>query len=90
MITKTAQVTIDSAEWHAMWRGLATGYDIDAVDADSGESWQYMGSHNNGAGWQHSFRHRSLRGQRIYRNVGASANWAPAKVCEYDLDSIPF
>jgi hypothetical protein len=84
------QVVRNSDEWTAMWRGLATGYDIDAIDEDSGEVWQYMGSHDEGAGWQHSFRHRSLQGQRLCVNVGASAGWAPVSFSEFDLDTIPF
>lgn len=90
MITKTAQVEYDSDEWTAMWRGLATGYDIDARDEETGEAWQYMGSHDEGAGWRRGFRHRSLQGQRLCVNVGATAGWAPAKVYEYDLDTMPF
>jgi hypothetical protein len=84
------QVVRDSDEWTAMWRGLASGYDIDATDEETGESWQYMGSHDEGYGWQHSFRHRSLQGQRLCVNVGASAGWAPVSFTEFDLDTMPF
>ena len=89
-MTKMAHVERGSDEWAGMWAALASCFDIDAVDEETGESWQYMGSHDEGAGWKHGFRHRSLHGQRIYRNVSASVDWVPETFIEHDFEALPF
>ena len=73
-----------SREWHCAWKGLAevTGDDdFTALDPESGEVWQYMGSVLYGRSWVHTFRHRChpLGHQRRVLHVPASEAWEPRK-----------
>lgn len=75
----------DTKEWHWAWKAMAefTGdSDFTALDAESGEAWQYMGSTLRRGRWQHSFRHRQhprLR-RRVVIEVPASERWWPRRV----------
>jgi len=67
----------NSRGWERVWQAIATKYG-DTVCLNEGEAWQYMGSasSDNGATWEHQFRHRALppNGERAYENVPASAD----------------
>lgn len=70
-------------EWDLMWAGLAADPVNDgqkdrpcSYDAETGETWQYMGSKVSISGFEilHSFRHRNhpATKAREYRTVKAS------------------
>ena len=71
-----------SKEWNAAWALMAewTGDpDREALDEESGQVWQYMGTHRPRGEWLHSFRHREHpREGRWVLNVPASKGWKPA------------
>jgi hypothetical protein len=74
-------VGVRSLEWFHAWKGLVdvTG-DTDhvAVDPQSGEAWQYLGTVRWPEGWLHEFRHRwhPRLQQRWCVRVPASETWA--------------
>ena len=72
-----------SAEWKAAWKAMAQRMndpDCEALDPDSGEVWQYMGSLRRARLWEHEFRHRwhPRIQQRIVFSVPATRGWKPA------------
>jgi hypothetical protein len=76
-------VPLQGREWRFAWRRLIerTGdADCEALDEESGEVWQYMGTELHGDRWLHTFRHRHhpVRKERCYVRVGADPNWAKA------------
>lgn len=66
-----SQMTRHCAGWKRMWAVIAKVYgNVACACPDTGEVWQYMGTHNG----MHNFRHRSLPsrdGRRVYFNVEA-------------------
>ena len=66
-----------SRGWERAWQVIATKYG-DIVCLHEGEAWQYMGSvsYDDGATWEHEFRHRALPpdGARTYEKVAAMAD----------------
>lgn len=67
----------NSRGWERAWQTIATMYG-DVACLNEGEVWQYMGSvsFDDGATWEHQFRHRALpsHGGRRYENVPAAAD----------------
>jgi len=54
-----AFVETGNPEWPLMWSQVPEpAYQC----PESGEVWQYMGSHRKGDGFEHEFRHRCFRG----------------------------
>lgn len=64
-------MTTQHAGWARMWANIAARYgDAACHNADTNETWQYMGTYNG----VHQFRHRSLpsaEGRRVYCNIEA-------------------
>jgi hypothetical protein len=92
----------DTPELTHAWGHIIAAYgDASCLDQDTGEVWQYMGSHNGptnsgtGAGtWKHTFRHRCLpaTGERTYVDVRASSVWRPTSpsTVSDEQDDIPW
>ena len=73
---------VSSAGWERIWTVLAGLYGSrDCEDPGSGECWQYMGAApargqigKPAGSVVHQFRHRCLKGQRVYLDVPALAS----------------
>lgn len=86
-IPQMTYIERDSVEWLAAWRALGAASlaaygtdDVEAIDVESGESWQYLGSSYVGDGaWMHHFRHRRhpKSGRREYIDLPATAGFQP-------------
>lgn len=64
----------DTREWRYAWRrlkALTADKDLEALDEETGEVWQYMGVGSFEGTWVHSFRHRHhpILKRRWYVNV---------------------
>ena len=66
----------DTPMWNEAWEALADEFgDYACKDPITGEKWQYMGTERGRNGpdtWTHCFRHRHLRGERVYRHYPAT------------------
>lgn len=82
-LPESTHVSEASPEWDLMWAALAVterGASDPTVrrNPESGECWQYMGTSFRGrTSGSHCFRHRDHpdTGDRVYRNIAASASF---------------
>jgi hypothetical protein len=65
-------------EWEKAWNSLKEEFEDTSCECpQTGEVWQYMGTMKKVFGYVHSFRHRSLNGERRYREYLATRGWTP-------------